>query len=148
MKSFILKNIATLGPVGYLPLASGTWGTLAALILLVFLRPSTPVYIMMTVFAAAIGTAAAHEAEKLLNKKDSGRIVIDEFTGYLFAVAFLPQSAGYFISSFILFRVFDILKPPPLKRLEKLKGGPGVMVDDIVAGIYTNLVLQTWRLLI
>lgn len=147
MKAFILKNISTLGPVGFLPLAPGTWGTLAALIVIVLLKPSTPVYIAITILATVIGTVASNETEKFLNKKDSGHIVIDEFSGYFFAMAFLPLSAGYLFSSFILFRAFDILKPRPIRRLEGLGGGIGVMLDDIAAGVIANLILQLWRLL-
>lgn len=146
--SVVLKTLATLGPVGYLPAAPGTWGSLAALAVVVLFRPSPPVHLLVTVLVVVIGTAAAQEAERLLGKKDSGHIVIDEFAGYLCAMAFLPRSAGYLLASFILFRIFDILKPPPFRRLEGLSGGPGIMADDIAAGVATNLMLQLWRLLI
>lgn len=144
----VLRNIATLGFVGYLPVAPGTWGTGAALLLVALLRPSTPLYLAITLLAAALGTVAAHEAEKATGGKDPGHIVIDEFAGYMFSMALLPQSAGYMLSAFILFRVFDILKPLGLRRLEALGGGPGIMADDVAAGILTNAVLQLWRLLI
>ncbi len=142
-----VKNIATVGFVGYLPVAPGTWGSLAALIFIAVFKFSAPVYVLVTVFVIAVGTVSAHEVEKPLGRKDPGLIVIDEFAGYLVSMMFLPQSAGYFFSAFILFRIFDILKPPPLKKLQELQGGMGVMLDDIAAGIYTNLILQLWRLL-
>lgn len=145
LKGYILKNIATLGPVGYLPIAPGTWGTAATLIAIALFKPSIHVYILATVAVTIIGTIASGEAEKALNKKDSGHIVIDEVAGYLISMAFLPYGAGYLIAAFFLFRAFDILKPPPLNKLQDLRGGFGVMLDDIAAGVYTNLVLQIWR---
>lgn len=145
--SLIFRNIATLGFVGYLP-APGTWGTAAALLLVVLVRPSTPLYLAITLLAAVLGTVSAHEAERAMGSKDPGPIVIDEFAGYLFSMALLPQEAGYLLAAFILFRFFDILKPLWLRRLEVLGGGPGIMADDIAAGIVTNVLLQLWRLLI
>lgn len=144
--TIFLKHLSTLGPVGYLPHAPGTWGTAAALLFLMLLKPSMPLHAAIAVLTVLIGVASSHKAEKAFNKKDSGHIVIDEFAGYLVSTAFLPASWGYLFSAFILFRVFDILKPPPAKRLERLPGGWGVMVDDVAAGIYTNLILQLWRL--
>jgi phosphatidylglycerophosphatase A len=91
---------------------------------------------------AGIGTWAAGEAEKLLNKKDASSIVIDEIAGYVLAMVMIPPAWGLVIVGFFLFRFFDILKPWPLRRLEKMHGGAGVMLDDIGAGIYTNIVLQ------
>jgi phosphatidylglycerophosphatase A len=144
----ILRNIATLGFVGYLPWAPGTWGTAAALLLVVLVRPSTPLYLAITLLAVVLGTVSAHEAERAMGSKDPGPIVIDEFAGYLFSMALLPQETGYLLAAFILFRFFDILKPLWLRRLEALGGGPGIMADDIAAGIVTNVLLQLWRLLI
>jgi phosphatidylglycerophosphatase A len=68
--------------------------------------------------------------------------VIDEVAGYLVSVAMLPGTWSFIIAAFVLFRVFDIMKPYPLKRLQNLRGGAGVMADDIGAGVYTNVVLQ------
>ncbi len=144
----VFKNIATLGPVGYLPVAPGTWGTAVALLIIVALKPSVAVFVVLLAASAVLGTVASGEAEKVLQKKDSGHIVIDEVSGYFFAMAFLPQTAVYFIASFILFRFFDIIKPQPINRLQYLSGGVGVMADDIAAGILTNVLLQLWRILI
>ncbi|MDP2166894.1 MAG: phosphatidylglycerophosphatase A [Thermodesulfovibrionales bacterium] len=146
MTRWLIKNFSTLGPVGYFPVAPGTFGTLTAAIFLFALKPSPLWHIAITLAVVLLGIAASGEAEKILGAKDSGHIVIDEFAGYLVSMAFLPHTTGYFISSFILFRFFDILKPPPLRRLERLRGGAGVMMDDLMAGVYTNLILQIWRL--
>jgi phosphatidylglycerophosphatase A len=144
----ILKYVATLGPVGYIPVAPGTFGSLAALLLVALLRPSAEAHGALTAFFAVLGTAASHSASRSFGGEDPGQIVIDEFTGFLLATVYLPQGAFYFFSSFILFRFFDILKPPPIGWLERVGGGPGIMADDIAAGIAANLILQLWRLLI
>lgn len=87
-------------------------------------------------------------AEKFLGK-DSRHIVIDEFCGYLLAVLFVPRNTGYLIAAFVLFRIFDIIKPPPLKNIEeKTSGGIGIMLDDVMAALYTNLCVQVWKLVI
>jgi phosphatidylglycerophosphatase A len=143
-----LKYIATLGFIGYLPFAPGTFGTLAAVIFMVILKPSTLLHIGLTVFFIITGIVSSNKAEKLFGEKDSLHIIIDEFAGYMAALLFLPQNWGYMIAAFVLFRFFDILKPPPLRRLEYFfKGGFGIMADDIGAAAYTNLVLQLWKLL-
>jgi phosphatidylglycerophosphatase A len=141
----LLKNIATLGFVGYLPVAPGTWGSIAAL-LFVFAVPLTvPVYLLFTAAGVLIGIIASDAAEKIIGETDSGHIIIDEFTGFLVSVFFLPHTYGYLIAGFLLFRIFDILKPFPIRTVEKaLKGGAGIMGDDILAGIFTNIVLQVW----
>ncbi len=100
---------------------------------------------MIFIPAFLLGLITSHNAEKILGK-DSGHIIIDEFCGYLLSVAFIPKSTAYLLSGFILFRIFDVIKPPPIRRLEEtVPGGAGVMLDDILAAIYTNICLQLWR---
>jgi len=142
------KHIATLGPVGFVPKAPGTWGTLAALVVLALLKPSTPILILMVVATVVVGTVAAGRAEIALGQTDSGHIIIDEVAGYFISMLFLPQTVFYFAASFVLFRIFDVLKPPPVRQLQELHGGIGVMADDVAAGVIANLVLQIWRILI
>ncbi|MBI5204404.1 MAG: phosphatidylglycerophosphatase A [Nitrospirae bacterium] len=142
------KFISTVAFVGYIPFAPGTFGTLAAVGFFFILKPSLPLHIALTVFFIVIGIISSTRAEKFFNKKDPSYIVIDEFAGYLVSLLFLPLSWGYIIAAFFLFRIFDIIKPPPLRRLEyTLKGGLGIMADDIGAAVYTNLLLQAWRLI-
>lgn len=78
----------------------------------------------------------------MLNKKDASCIVIDEVCGMLLSLIFLPYNIKIVVLAFILFRILDALKPFPLDRLQRLKGGPGIMADDLVAGLYTNIILQ------
>ena len=92
-----------------------------------------------------LGIYASTVAEKILNEKDSKKIIIDEFIGFYVSVLYLPKTLGFVIAAFLLFRFFDILKPLFISKLEKtLSNGLGVMADDILAGIYTNIILQIW----
>ena len=162
--SIFSRFISTVGFIGYLPFAPGTFGTLAAVVFMVVLKPSVLSHIALTVFFIIAGIVSSNHAVKFFEdrpkffpfrtkkisgeKKDPSCIVIDEFAGYMASLLFLPLSWSYIISAFVLFRFFDILKPPPLRRLEDVfNGGFGIMADDIGAAVYTNLVLQLWRLL-
>ena len=144
----ILKNIATLGFVGYLPVAPGTWGSLVSALFVAFLDPSSAVQAILIAIGFVIGTISSTVAERVIGQTDSGHIVIDEFIGFLVSVVYLPQTYGYIIAAFFLFRFFDILKPFPIRQAERtLKGGFGIMTDDVLAGIYTNAILQIWKLI-
>ena len=144
----VLKYIATLGFIGYLPFAPGTFGSLAAFAVFVLLKPTVFIHIIILLFIIPIGIISSYHAEKLLNDKDSRHIVIDEFCGYLISVLFIPYSTGFAITAFFLFRFFDILKPFPIRKIESvLSGGKGIMADDIAAALYTNIILQIWKLI-
>lgn len=146
--SAVSRFVSTVGFIGYIPFAPGTFGTLAGLVVMVILRPALPLHIALSVFSIIIGVISSTHAEILFNKKDPSYVVIDEFAGYIVSLLFLPLSWGYIIAAFFLFRIFDIIKPPPLRKLEySLKGGFGIMADDIGAAVYTNLLLQAWRLI-
>ncbi len=147
-RRLLLRHVATLWFVGYLPVAPGTWGSIAALIFVALVPLSSPTLSVLIVAGAVLGMLAADAAEKTIGEADSGHIVIDEFIGYLVSVVFVPHAYGYLIAAFLLFRFFDILKPFPIRMLEKkLSGGPGVVADDILAGIFANLVLQIWKMI-
>ncbi len=139
----LLKHIATLWFVGYLPYAPGTWGTLAGLffVFIAHLQPLT--HIAAIIIVLVVGAVSATAAEKVIGHQDSGHIVIDEFAGFLVSVFLVPQTPVYLVTAFILFRIFDILKPFPIAKLESaLSGGIGVVADDVMAGIYANLLLH------
>lgn len=142
----ILKHAATLGPLGYFPAAPGTWGS-AAGVLLVLLLPQDTVLLLLVVLALMVfGAVASAAAERVTGETDSGHIIIDEVAGMMVSTLFLPHTTAYLASAFILFRFFDILKPFPIRSLESsLKGGVGVMADDIAAGVMANGVLQIWK---
>jgi phosphatidylglycerophosphatase A len=145
--SALLKNVATLGFIGYMPVAPGTWGTMAGLVFIALLPMSPAALLAIIAAGMIIGTIASGTAEKLIGETDSGHIIIDEFVGFLISVMYIPHTYGYLASAFLLFRFFDILKPFPIRKLERtIKGGAGIMADDILAGIFTNLVIQIWKM--
>ena len=140
-----LTLVATIGFLGYSPFAPGTIGSLFALVL--FFLTDVPMYahFSIIVIGALLGIHASTVAEKILNEKDSKKIIIDEFIGFYVSVFYLPKTFGFVIAAFLLFRFFDILKPLFISKLERtLSNGLGVMADDILAGIYTNMILQIW----
>lgn len=128
---------------GKSPFAPGTAGTVVGVLLYLVLKGLSPAwYLVACVLVIGSGVWAAEEAEKLLGKKDAQSIVIDEIAGYLISMVLVPSGWMYVVAAFILFRVFDVIKPWPLKRLQDLRGGVGVVLDDVGAGIYTNAFLQ------
>lgn len=142
--------IATFGYVGYFPIAPGTAGSAAALLLYALVRwlgtPAAELTIMVAVLI--VGVWAAHAAERALNLKDPGVVVIDEVLGMLMTLAFMPLSLWGILAAFLLFRVFDVIKPFPAGRLEHLPGGLGIMADDAMAGVYGQILMRigiaTW----
>jgi len=142
------EYLSTLFGIGLFPKAPGTAGTLFAAIVY-FVLPdiwfSSFFYIIAFLVVIILGSLISvyfiSKAEIELGH-DSGKIVLDEFWGYLIAVIFLPKTLLIIFLAFVLFRIFDILKPEPVNVLQKLPRGWGVMADDIMAGIYSNFVLQ------
>jgi len=148
---FLASGIYT----GFSPVASGTVGTLVGIALFIpfmFLSPLT--YLLALLVLTAFSCWIAGKAEEIFHEKDSGKIVIDEIVGYLFTMIWIPISWGSsqeiltdflpkVIAGFFLFRLTDIFKPPPARWIDKkMQGGTGVVLDDVVAGIYANLLLR------
>lgn len=121
--------------LGFVPFAPGTFGTLLGMVL-AFLFPDNKIMIGAV---AVLGIWIANEAEVIFQQHDSPKIVIDEAAGYL--LASYGWSGYYLLVAFVLFRFFDIVKPFPVKQLQNLPGGLGIMADDLVAGIFSNIVL-------
>ena len=132
----VAKILATFFGIGLFPVAPGTLASaVAALAFRITLHGlAWPLYLLLlaSLFFAGAAASAAHAAE--LGRPDPSRIVIDEICGQLLALAFLPAAWVPVAVSFVLFRFFDIIKPWPIRRLEKLPGGWGIMADDIGAG--------------
>lgn len=146
MINIICKCIASVFYIGYLPIAPGTLGSLSGLLVYYFINKDTVltgIFILVSIF---LGLLTAGVVERIFKEKDPGEIIIDELAGMLISVYLLPVTMGYMVSAFIIFRFFDIVKPHPIDKLEKLGGGFGIMADDVVAGIYTNLILQAVHL--
>ncbi len=146
MRKLILF-VATGAGVGYSPVAPGTAGSVIGLGVYAVLSPlSTGLYVAALGGLAVAAAWIADRAERLLGRHDDGRIVIDEVAGVLTSLAFLPARVDVALAGFVLFRIFDIWKPPPARRAERLPGGIGIVMDDLVAGVYANLAGQLlWR---
>ncbi|MCF6290116.1 MAG: phosphatidylglycerophosphatase A [Desulfobacterales bacterium] len=129
---------------GYLPIAPGTWGSLVGIALFVLLSSlSLPVYGLVVAGLLLVGFFAANGAEKILDKKDPGVVVIDEIVGMLITMTAAPITPWVLLLGFLLFRLFDIAKPFPCNWVDKrVNGGIGIMLDDVIAGIYGFIVLQ------
>jgi len=129
---------------GKFPVAPGTAGSVVGLLLFVltaWLSGPLGCWIGFVVVTIA-GFMTADGAAKRLGKKDPGPVVIDEIAGQFLALLALPLSLPMAIAGFALFRLFDITKPPPARQLERLPGAAGIMCDDLVAGLFANIVLQ------
>jgi len=141
--NFLAKAIASVFFIGYLPLIPGTFGSVAGVGLFYLLNGSSqPIYFVVIFCTIVLGLLTSGKVEKLLNKKDPSCIVIDEVMGMLIALSFMPYDLKIVILGFLFFRILDTLKPWPAGKIQHVPGAVGVMADDLVAGIYTNIVLQ------
>lgn len=146
--------ISTLFGAGYFPKAPGTAGTIIAACFYWLLPiswftvfPANLFFLLGIIMLSFLSVFVVSKAEERLGH-DSSKIVIDEFWGYLLAVAFLPKTFKVLVMSFILFRLFDIFKPEPVNLLQKLPRGWGVIADDLMAGVYANLALRLFLIFI
>jgi phosphatidylglycerophosphatase A len=134
--------IATFFGIGRMRPGPGTWGSAATVLLWAVLAhvlaPSlrTPVVIALAVAVTLIGIPAATRVARGSGKKDPQFVVIDEVAGQLVALIAVPLAWKSFLAGFILFRAFDIIKPPPVRQLEALPEGAGIVLDDVAAGLY------------
>jgi phosphatidylglycerophosphatase A len=136
--------IATAGYSGFFPIAPGTVGSAVGLVIFWALRAWTPWWTdgAAVAISFAAGVWSATVMERVLQRTDPGPVVIDEVLGMFLTLLFLPVSFSGAIAGFVLFRIFDVIKPFPADRAERLPGGWGIMVDDAIAGIYAHLVLR------
>lgn len=140
--------MASGGLLGYSPVAPGTVGSLLGVLLYIPLS-GLPVgyYAVFLLFASLVSFKIADVAERYFGKKDCQVIVIDEVVGVFFTMFLFPPTLAYLSAGFLIFRFFDIIKPFPAGWVDRnIKGGTGVVLDDIVAGIYSNITL--WLLAI
>ena len=136
------KFIATFFCLGYFPLAAGSLASAyGGLICFLFGKQWLMIVGIFVVFTV-LGFLTSQEVEKVIGQKDPSCIVIDEFCGALIAFFLLPMTPAVIWTTFFLFRAFDMFKIYPACKLEKVGGGVGVMMDDLVAGVYTNIVMQ------
>jgi phosphatidylglycerophosphatase A len=139
--------LASAGYIGYIPIASGTFGSLVGIPLFfgfdTLRAASVPLYLIT--YVASVGAACwiAGKADAYLEEHDSHKIVIDEVVGYLAATLFLAPTWRHVILAFVIFRALDVIKPFPAGYIdEHVEGGYGVTLDDVVSGLYTNLALR------
>ncbi len=142
MRDFLIKAFATVLGVGYMPFASGTWGTAVGLVIAYFSAGNLAVYTILLLALLVLGTMTSGIIEKQLHQKDPGIVVIDEVVGLLIALWGLPMIWPVMASGFFLFRALDMFKIYPINKLEAQPGGWGIMLDDCMAGVYTNIVLR------
>lgn len=138
----MIRALSTFFYVGYLPFIPGTFASIAALSLFYLIKDNLALYILMTTICTAGGFLVCGRAEELFNRKDASCIVIDEVSGMLLSLLFIPYDIRVLFLAFLIFRILDTLKPYPAGTLQRLKGSLGVMSDDIIAGLYTNIILQ------
>ncbi|HEV8440966.1 MAG TPA: phosphatidylglycerophosphatase A [Methylomirabilota bacterium] len=137
-----------MGGAGYAPVAPGTAGSLVTVVAL-WLIPFTAATLVATLVAVTtLGVWAAARVERVLGVKDPGLIVIDEVAGMLVSVLSLPRTLPVLLTAFLLFRLFDIWKPFPARGSQALPGGLGVMLDDLIAGLYALILLVAARSLL
>ncbi|MGH9767750.1 MAG: phosphatidylglycerophosphatase A family protein [Blastocatellia bacterium] len=155
---FIAIFIATGFGAGFIPFGPGTWGSIVGFLiaygLIEFFGSDTlllqNMLIAAGIISAALGVWASDRAEKIFDRKDASQIVIDEVCGQIISFVFItpylvrlgPQWRWWMVVGFALFRAFDIFKPYPINRLQDLTGGIGVMMDDVLAGIYAAVLLS------
>ena len=133
----IWRFVATFFYLGKLPFAPGSWGSLGALALWLFLPLSFSVHFAVILILFISGVYSSNKVAEDLADHDPSEVVIDEAVGMGISLFMLPHSLGLYILAFILFRFFDIFKPSFIYRIQNLPGGWGIMLDDVLAGFFT-----------
>lgn len=137
---FLKKIIATGFFLGYIPIAPATFSCVISIIIWYFLIEYKIIYITVATLLFIVGLLISNDLTKVWGK-DPHKIVIDEYASLLLPLMFTPSRLLPLVITFVLFRIFDIIKPPPLRKLEKLPGGWGIMLDDLGAAIYTTIII-------
>ena len=153
MRAFLFQApnwISSVAKIGYLPVAPGTFGSFIALLFWWYIIPEseTVIYVLILVNLFLVGVITSTIISERKKDDDPSSVVIDEWVGMWIALVSVPKQLSWVLVCFFLFRFFDIAKIFPLKQLEKLKGGWGIMLDDVVAGIYTSIILLLARIIL
>lgn len=146
---FFSKAISTFFGAGYFPLAPGTFASLVAVLLYKFFLAgwSWLYYLLLCLILTLIGVVASAIHSKQLDQKDPHQIVVDEVCGQWLALFLVPSDWLPVLISFFLFRFFDVVKPYPIRRLEHLREGWGIMADDLLAGVYAGILVHLYLVL-
>ncbi len=135
------RLIATFFYSGFLPYFPGTWGSLAAAIIWWFIPEFLPGQLLLILITILLGIVTSNSYAKQVNKKDPSEVVIDEVAGMWLALLWLPKEIPYFFAAFVLFRLLDIAKPSVIDKVQNLPGGTGIMMDDILAGMVSGIIV-------
>ena len=138
----IWRFVATFFYLGKLPFAPGSWGSLGVLLLWFFLPVSFSIQLSIIVFLFVLGVYSSNKMAKYMDDHDPSEVVIDEAVGMGISLFMLPHSFGLYLLAFVLFRIFDVLKPSFIYRVEDLPGGWGIMLDDVLAGLFTLAIVH------
>ena len=138
----IWRFVATFFYLGKLPFAPGSWGSLGALLLWLLLPVTFSVHLSVIIILFVLGGYSSSRMAKYLDDHDPSEVVIDEVVGMGISLFMLPHNFLLYLLSFILFRVFDILKPSYIYRIQNLSGGWGIMLDDVLAGLLTFTIVK------
>lgn len=146
---FLTKIISTFFGVGYFPVAPGTLTSFIVVLLYKFYlyKLSWPLYLLLLFFLFFVGVFSSTKYSSELDRKDPRKIVIDEALGQLLLLFRMSEAWFPLISCFLLFRIFDIVKPYPIRKVEALPEGWGIMLDDIVAAVYAGVIINLYLLL-
>ena len=138
----VWRFAATFFFLGKLPFAPGSWGSLGALLLWLLLPISFSIHLSVIVFLFVLGVYSSNKMANILNDHDPSEVVIDEAVGMGISLFMLPHSFGLYLLAFGLFRIFDVLKPSFIYRVQDLPGGWGIMLDDVLAGLFTLAIVH------
>ena len=133
----IWRFVATFFYLGKLPFAPGSWGSLGALLLWLLLPVTFSIHLTVIVILFVLGIYSSNKMAIYMEDHDPSEVVIDEVVGMGISLFMLPHSLGFYLLAFILFRIFDIVKPWFIYRIQNLSGGWGIMLDDVLAGLFT-----------
>lgn len=140
----VTKMLSTFFYLGYTPRIPGTIGSLGGLVLYLMVKNTPALYIGSLIVLIILALLVINKAEAHFGKKDAKPIVIDEAVGMMTALLFVPQEPVLILFAFIAFRLFDIVKPFPVRQAERVRSPYGVLLDDIFAGGYANLAVQAF----
>ena len=138
----VWRFAATFFSLGKLPFAPGSWGSLGALLLWLLLPISFSIHLSVIVFLFILGVYSSDKMAKYMDDHDPSEVVIDEAVGMGISLFMLPHSFGLYLLAFILFRIIDVLKPSFIYRVQDLSGGWGIMLDDVLAGLFTFAIVN------
>lgn len=142
MSTKLIKLISTFFYVGDIPVASGSIASLLGVLIYLIAGYHTGIYLLLIFLVSALGFLVSGKMEILTKQKDPSCVVIDEVAGCMIAFFMLPVNWAVLITAYFLFRAFDMFKIYPANKLEEKAGSVGIMMDDIVAGLYTNIVMH------